>query len=125
MINTYANGLLMAWGRWVKRARDGGTGWPAVSSMFREYSGERMYMSREPLGVGQSTVECEMIDEAIRDYLPEQDRAFLLQVYVVGGKVKDIAERIGCARETVSRRLERVQKSFLTAVEELELRKAA
>lgn len=124
MINTYANGLLMAWGRWVKRARDGGTGWPAVSSMFREYSGEKMYMSREPLGVGQSAVECEMIDQAIQ-VLPEQDRAFLVQVYVVGGKVKDIAQRIGCARETVSRRLERVQRSFLTAVEDIELRQAA
>lgn len=104
----YVNTLLVAWGRWVVRGRDGGTGWPSCSAMFKDApSGVAVQRSREPLGIGDRSSECEETHSAV-SRLNDADKLLLREVYVVGGTTKEIASRLGWHRQRVPERLDAV-----------------
>ena len=109
----YVNTLLVAWGKWVVRGRDGGAGWASCSAMFRDMpAGVGVYRSREPLGIGCQSSECEQTHEAVMR-LSEVDQTLLKEVYVVGGTTKAIALRLGWHRQRVPERLDAVGQRLL------------
>lgn len=109
----YINTLLVAWGKWVVRGRDGGTGWASCSAMFKDApAGVGTYRSREPLGIGCRSSECEQTHAAV-GRLSEVDQMLLKEVYVVGGTTKEIAERLGWHRQRVPERLGAVGQRLL------------
>lgn len=109
----YVNTLLVAWGRWVVRGRDGGTGWPSCSAMFKDApAGVSVYGSKPPLGIGAGSSECEQTHVAV-SRLNDADKMLLREVYVVGGATKAIAERLGWHRQRVPERLDAVGQRLL------------
>lgn len=120
-MNVYMNGLLAAWGRWAVRGRDGGTGYPTCSPMFRDAPAGSYLGPGLPLGVGASSEECEITDQAVQRLADPADKELLRLAYQQREKTVDIARMIGCTRETVSRRLERVQARVKAHLEDIEL----
>lgn len=114
----YVNSLLAAWGRWAVRGRDGGVGWPSVSAMFKDAPAGSSYGSKPPVGVGCGYDDCEVTDKAVRR-LDEVDQLFVREVYVVGGKTVEIAARLGCHRQRVPEKLERVHQKLLGHLNDL------
>lgn len=104
----YINGLLSAWGRWCHRGEDGGTGWPGCSAMFKDAPVGRGYGSQPPLGVGQSSSDCEVTDAAVQMLKDQDARLFDLavQFYKVGGTGEEIAARLGVGKRTMYDRLQ-------------------
>ena len=101
----YVNTLLVAWGRWVVRGRDGGTGWPTYSSMFRDApAGVSPYGSKPPMGIGSGADDCEFMHRAVAR-LNEADQMLIREVYVLRGSTKEIAARLGWHRQRVPERL--------------------
>ena len=101
----WVNTMLMAWGKWVVRGRDGGVGWPSVSAMFKDApAGVGAYGSKPPLGVGTASDDCEFMQQAVAR-LDDADQGLLREVYVVGGTTKEIAARLGWHRQRVPERL--------------------
>lgn len=120
-MNAYINGLLAAWGRWAVRGNDGGTGYPSCSPMFRDAPAGMGAGPGLPLGVGTGSAECEITDQAVQRLADPADKTLLMLVYQKRERTVDIAKIIGCARETVSRRLDRVQARVQTHLEDIEL----
>lgn len=116
----YVNTLLVAWGKWAAYGRDGGVGWPSCSPMFRDAPSGRGFGSSLPVGVGMHSDDCEVTDRAV-SRLPDDLRRLCVEVYQIGGKTTEIAERIGIARETVSRKLDRAHQLVLHELQEIEL----
>lgn len=109
----YVNTLLVAWGKWVVRGQDGGTGWASCSMMFKDMpAGVAVHGSREPLGIGNMSSECEETHQAV-SRLNDGDKQLLREVYVVGGTTKAIAERLGWHRQRVPERLDAVGQRLL------------
>lgn len=104
----YVNGLLSAWGRWSNRDKDGGTGWPSTSAMFKDAPVGNHYGSKPPLGVGQGAAECEVTDKAVHMLKDQDVRLFDLAVafYKQGGTGQEIAARLGIGKRTMYDRLQ-------------------
>ena len=97
----------------MARQQDGGVGWPTRSAMFRDSpAGTAPAVSKPPVGVGCGAGECEQTDAAIRR-LNEADRMLVREVYVVGGKTVEIAERLGWHRQRVPERLGAMHQRLL------------
>lgn len=81
--------------------------------MFRDMpAGVAVHGSREPLGIGNRSSECEQTHEAVKR-LGDDDQKLLREVYVVGGTTKAIAERLGWHRQRVPERLDAVGQRLL------------
>lgn len=119
---TYVNGLLSAWGRWSNRDKDGGTGWPSASSMFKDApSGRDAYCSKPPLGVGNQSSECEVTDQAVHRLKDQDQRLFDLAVefYKKGGTGKEVADRLGIGKRTMYDRLDLLHQKLLGHLNDL------
>lgn len=81
--------------------------------MFKDMpAGVAVHGSREPLGIGNMSSECEETHQAV-SRLNDGDKQLLREVYVVGGTTKAIAERLGWHRQRVPERLDAVGQRLL------------
>lgn len=119
----YINGLLSAWGRWSNRGTDGGTGWPSCSAMFKDSPVGNSYGSKPPLGVGQSSSECEVTDKAVHMLKDQDVRLFDLAVatYKEGGAGEEIAARLKVSKRTMYYRLNHLHLKVKDNIETIEL----
>lgn len=87
--------------------------------MFKDIpAGVGEYRSREPLGIGSLSSECEQTHEAVKR-LGDDDQVLLREVYVVGGTTKAIAERLGWHRQRVPERLDAVGQRLLGHLDDI------
>lgn len=92
--------LLCAWGRWSARQRDGGNGYPCVSPMFNDMPKGDAYQSHCP-NIDQDQIDT---DGAIQR-LDQRDRSICVEIYQIGGSVREIASRMGMATTTYNRKV--------------------
>lgn len=106
--------LLSMWGRWAIRRAAGGIGYPSVSPMFRQASSGDAYGSQVPLGIGEP--ELILVDAAV-GRLPEVHKLAVIQVYQIGGSLREIGARMGVDHKTVGKYLAEAQLKISLDVE--------
>ncbi len=95
--------LLVAWGRWSARQRDGGNGYPSISPMFNDMPKGDAYESHCPI-IDQDQRDT---DKAIKR-LDRKDRVLCVEIYQIGGSVRDIASRLRMSKTTYDRNVLRL-----------------
>lgn len=102
------NSMLVKWGNWASRGRDGGVGYPSISPMFNNMPKGDSYSSHI-FWTDQDILDT---DKAVNRLEPE-DRVICIEMYQIGGKTKDIYERRNIPRQRFYERLHRIHNDIM------------
>ena len=104
----YINGLLVKWGHWASRGKDGGVGYPSMSPMFNNMPKGDSYSSH----VVWTDPDISDTDTAV-NRLQSDDRIICIEMYQKGGKSKDIYTRLNMAQRTFYDRVHRIHNELM------------
>lgn len=99
---THIETLLSMWGKWSRAGRLKGLGYDPVCPMFRDARPSRGYESAPPIGIGNGDMPD--VDKAV-NALPGVLRLMVIETYLIGGSLRDVASRTGISKDSVKRYL--------------------
>lgn len=94
--------LLCAWAKWAAAGHLSALGYAPVSPMFRDAPSGRGYGSAPPPGIGCG--ELVAVDQAV-NALPQLLKLIVIESYLIGGSLREVAIRCGCTQTSIARYL--------------------
>lgn len=111
-MNVRIHDLLFAWGRWAIRQETHKVGYPPVAAGFGDYRPPGVGLcSQIPIGVGTTVDDLAAVNAAVLQ-LPMCGRILCNECYVIGGRLEDVAKRMGISRSTLLRERARVHEAI-------------
>lgn len=107
----YVDTQLAIWGKAQSREASKGLGFSSVCPMFRDMKHGGVYGSAVPIGIA-SREHITDTGKAIAR-LQVEERQFVWEFYVIGGKAVEIAERLGMQRQRLYEKLHVIHAKVL------------